>query len=122
MENDGCNVKYFFFYFLILNDNESFWNIWLILAIFLLWIFECSLGGGGHGHSHNHGHADTKNADNNNIEHTATNDKDFSIVSIRTNKDKATNYLKAIQSNGWIAFFGDILHKTADGLAIGACN
>ena len=103
------------------------------LAIFLLWIFECAIGGHNHDHDHHDHHDNTNNSktknDSNNLasnsivtEHSPANEKEFTIVSVKTNKEKITNYFKAIQTNGWIAFFGDILHKTADGFAIGACE
>ncbi len=95
----------------------------------MLWIFELAVG---HNHDHDHDHINNendikpKNESNlqatNNIELNPTTEKELTIVSVKSNKEKITNYLKAIQTNGWIAFFGDILHKTADGFAIGACK
>ncbi len=93
----------------------------------MLWIIELSLGGHNHDHNHDENHNNESKPKNepiqasNSIEYAPTNEKEFTIVSVKTNKEKISNYFKAIQINGWIAFFGDILHKTADGLAIGAC-
>ena len=30
--------------------------------------------------------------------------------------------IKGVKTSGWVAFTGDLLHKIADGIAIGACN
>jgi zinc transporter ZupT len=35
---------------------------------------------------------------------------------------KLFSFLSAIHITGWIAFFGDVLHKAVDGFAIGACK
>jgi zinc transporter ZupT len=93
----------------------------------LLWIFELVVG---HNHDHSHHHHERNNEFKfnnesnsafNSFELKPKNEREITIVSVKTNKENIINYLKAIQTNGWIAFFGDILHKTADGFAIGAC-
>jgi hypothetical protein len=66
------------------------------LAIFLLWVLECAVGGDNRDHDHHYttSNSKTKNESNNlasNIiftEHGPANEKESTIVSVKTNKKK----------------------------------
>jgi zinc transporter ZupT len=96
-----------------------------------------------HEHSHSHGHQNengnkqqVNKLDYDNLTPSASTsssaatvkseDKNFRIEDISTVPIKKSTTksgflnLKQIQSTGWVAFIGDILHKAADGFAIGA--
>ena len=87
--------------------------------------------GNSHDHSHSHGVSIVSpelDSVNNNSSQSQNNDfelKSSSVVGKNPRKEikpALISKYKKVQSNGWFAFAGDILHKVADGFAIGACK
>jgi zinc transporter ZupT len=97
----------------------------------------------GHDHAHNHSHAShndveivVENGDRGKTnsayvisDHSLDKKKTLSAkkplaknpVSTTDEKEKSFGaYLKGVRMNGWVAFFGDNMHKVADGIAIAA--
>ena len=78
-----------------------------------------------HSHSHNdHQKANDETQKTNKLEYEKKSPTEMvSIVPVKNKKTIVKSIfhnLKHIQSTGWMAFIGDILHKAADGFAIGA--
>lgn len=115
----------------------------MLTAIFVLWMLESFM------HKHNHqvelqnkhvdmqnSHSDPQKTDNTKQMNNLTNQnlrrspstnkfelssiENASIVPIKVIGKSFFQNLKDIQSTGWIAFVGDLLHKAADGFAVGA--
>jgi zinc transporter ZupT len=79
-----------------------------------------------HAHSHNNHDDKQQSIDESekvkNLEQQSNNEQSLTVT-VKTNRGKWNSImdnLKNIHSTGWIAYIGDLLHKAADGFAIGA--
>ncbi|CAF0949369.1 unnamed protein product, partial [Brachionus calyciflorus] len=94
--------------------------------LFVLWILDTIFH---HDHDH-HGHEnssknkrDTTIENSSNTENKIDSTEQKANITVKTSKTRVKlffKYLKNIKISGWMAFFGDILHKIADGFAIAA--